>query len=624
MSGRYTLGGRPVNPSLDNMLGSGGQANVIEIQGEAVKWWKSPNKVQIKKVEYLLNNPPKLPGDKFLFPVDPFKDEAGRLIGYGMNKLPNNFREGGVLFNKTLRRSLNINTPTLLAVLDSHVGDIQKLHSQNIVLGDESGRNFAFVITSKGIKTFCYDTDAYVVAGYPCPVWTEWFLCPDLYGYTSTNQQIPFSETTDWYGCATIVFWSLFNTLPYQQPHVKYQEFREKAERGIWLLDSQVKYPFPLCPRPETVSDNLLHYFEQVFKKHKFLPINRQDLVDYATSLVQCTSCDQYYPNNRPSCPNCSVKTPAIEFSPDHKYEKLIGTRGPILFAKFQSGSLYAVSREKGGYFLHIRPGKGQVVSSLIPLDLNESYRFDILGSEYLVVNPLDSDSLYVAPVSDLENWLTTNTSLYLGNRQAVFRGTEKGLLRISGSRLMLGEMNNGYLVEETTPTQLPGGQSWIWAEVSGDRIVTLSRSFSVTQFELLSKSNRFEVGIPQLEDGDSQTDIAVMFGTSLVCIRRMVNRKGRSMVLTEIFDNFGKITFSSSHLVSKLPVQDIHKSTFDDGKVYWPTDGGLMVETLKTNSFDLVKNTEKLVSSDDKLVHLGSGTHFLVIHENKVNYLVI
>jgi hypothetical protein len=624
MAGRYTLGGRPVNPSMDAMLGNGGQANVIELLGKAVKWWKSPNSTQIKKVEYLLKNPPALPTDKFLFPTDPFRDERDRLAGYGMDKLPGNFREGGVLFNKTLRKRLNINVPTMLAVMDSHRDDLENLHRSGIVLGDESGRNFAFVIGSKGAKTFCYDTDAYVVAGYPCPVWTEWFLCPDLYRYTGGKQNVPFSETSDWYGFATILFWSLFYTNQYQQIHVKYDDFRDKAERGLWLLDSQVTYPKGLCPHPDTVSDNLLHYFELQFKKHKFQPVSHQDLVDYASNLVQCTSCDSFYPNNRPSCPSCSVKTPAVEFSPDHSYSKLIGTRGPILFAKFQSGTLYVVSREKSGYFLHIRPGKGQTVSSLIPLDQNENYRFDIVGSEHLVVNPVDDESLYVAPVSDLENWLTTNTSQYLGNRQSVFRGTGSGLFRTAGSQLMLGVMRNGYLVEDAMPIQLPTGQSWLWAETSGKRLLTMSRSFSVIQYELLIGNNRYEVPVSNLEDFDSMTDIVVMFGSNLVCVRRMVIRKGRSMILTDVFDDFGDIVFSSSHLVSKLPVQDIHKATFEDGKVFWPTDQGIIVETLKTNAFEVIKNTEKLVNADDKLIHLGSGSHFLVVHENKVNYLVL
>lgn len=624
MAGRYTLGGKPVNPSMDAMLGSGGQANVIEILGEAVKWWKFPNTTQIKKVEYLLKNPPSLPKDKFLFPLHPFRDENDRLIGYGMNQLPRSFREGGVLFNKTLRKKLNINTPTMLAVMDSHRDDIQKLHSQGVVLGDESGRNFAFVIGSKGAKTFCYDTDAYVVAGYPCPVWTEWFLCPDLYKYTKTKQPMPFSEITDWYGYATILFWSLFNTNPYQQTHNKYEDFREKAERGIWLLDSQVVYPRLLCPHPETVSDKLLGYFERVFKKHKYEPIQRQDLLDYASSLVECMSCGSHYPNNRASCPNCSVKTPAIEFSPDHKYEKLIATRGPILFAKYQSGSLFVVSREKSGYFLHIRPGKGPVVSSLVPVDLNENYHFDIVGNEHVVVNPVDTDSLFLAPVSDLENWLTTNSSVFLGNRRAMFRGTEKGLLRSAGSQLLLGEVKNGYLVESAMPSQVSAGQTWLWSDTEGGRQFVLSRSFSITQYELIISNRRFEVDISQFEEGDSLTDMVVMFGDKSTCLRRIVIRRGRSMILTEVFDNFGKVTFSSSHFVTKLPVQDIHKSTYESGKVYWPTDLGLMVETLKNNSFETIKNTEKLVSSDDSLVHLGSGTHFLVIHENKVNYLVI
>lgn len=628
MAKRYTLGGKPIHFSTDNTLGTGGQAVVVLINDAgadwAVKWWKSPQRNQILKVEYLLKNPPRLPTDKFLFPIKPFRNEMSEMEGYGMSPLPRNFREGGVLFNKTLRKNLNINTPTMLAIMDSHRSDIEALHDAGIVLGDESGRNFAFVLSSAGAKTFCYDTDAYQVAGYPCPVWTEFFLCPDLYQYTSTKQNVPFTEATDWYGFATILFWSLFNTNPYQQSHSKYDQFRDKAQRGLWLLDSSVDYPRPLCPHPETVSDHLLGYFEQIFKKHKFSPLSHSEIVDYANSLIECSSCLSYYPNNRPACPNCSIKTPAIDFSPDHKFEKLISTRGPIVFARFQSGNLYVISREKTGYFLHVRPGKGQTISGLVPLDINENYRFDLVGSDHLLVNPRDEESLYICPISNLGDWLTTSTVTYLGNRQAVYKGTDKGLYRVAGNQVLLGEIKNGFLVEETKPIQLTAGQSWLWSEASGERLVTMSRYFSMVQFELVKGKYRYDLPVPQLEDTDTLTDITVKFGGDSICVRRMVNRKGRSMILTEVFDDYGTSLFSSTHLVTKLPGQDIHKTAFEDGKIYWPTDSGLMVENLRSNVFEVVRNTEKLISSDDRLIHLASGTHFLVIKENKVNYLVL
>lgn len=627
MTDRYFKRGRQINVSMKDLLGSGGQANVVMVDGMAVKLWKTPDRTQIRKVEYYLKNPPKLPNN-FLFPADAITNESGAMVGYEMRPLPSNFREGGVLFNKTLRLTRNITTPTLLAVIDSARGDLESLHNEKIVCGDVSGRNFAFVISGSGIKTFWYDTDAYQVAGYPCPVWTEFFLCPSLYKYATgaNGSAVPFSEESDNYSFATILFWSLFNTNPYMQTHLKYPDFKDKAANGIWLLDSGVKYPKNLCPPPEVVSDKLLGYFEQVFKKHQYLPLQHEDLMDYSKSVIECPSCQTFYPNMRASCPKCTTKTAGVDFVPLYKYERLLETNGQIMFAKYQHGNLYVVSKEKKGYFVHIRPGKGQVVSGLIPLDQTQAsdYRFDIVGDSHLLVNATDGEGIFLTPIDDLGTWITTSTATYQGNRQATFRGTAKGLYRLAGDQLMLGEVKNGYLVDKAQPAMFNAGQTWFWSDAAGDRLVSMSRFFSRYQYQLLNSRGRLEMEPALLEETDSILEMSVMFGDDNVCMRRIVNRKGRSVILTDVFDSFGKNLLSTTHFVSRLPGQDIQQVTYNRFKVYWPTDTGIVVEDLNNNSLTTLGNTEKIADSDCRLIYLGGGSNFLVVREHKVNYLVL
>ncbi|KKS92326.1 MAG: hypothetical protein UW68_C0004G0020 [Candidatus Collierbacteria bacterium GW2011_GWB1_44_6] len=624
MPQRFFLGDKPVRVSNLDLLGTGGQAKVFMIEGQAVKWWTSISRSQVRKVEYLLKSPPKLP-DRFLFPKLPFRDEAGSLLGYSMDPLPRSFGEGGILMNKGLRLTRHITIPTVLAILDSELENMNLLHKEKIVQGDVSSRNYAFVITGKGVKTYKYDTDSFVIAGYPCPVWTELFLCPDLYKYADGKQDVPFSESSDRYGYDVILFWSLLNTNPYQQTHLKYPDFKDKAQKGIWLLDPGVKYPLGLCPHPETVNDELLHIFEEVFKKHNYsVQITHGDLVRYGSQLIECPSCQKYYPNTRASCPNCTMKTPTIDFTPTYRYEKLMEARGQIIFSKYQASSLFAISLEKNGYFLHIRPGSGQTVSTYIPVDMKESFRFDIVGDGYLVANPIDSESLFVSPIADLSNWITTNTVTYKGNRQAAFRGTAKGLLRMANDQLLLGEVRRTSLVENPEPTTLSNGQSWFWAEPSGERIVTLTRYFSKYQYGLVRGANRYDIDLTELEQSDTLIDISAYFGGNTVCVRRMINRRGRSMILTDVVDKFGKNVLATTHLTTKMPGQNLHTTAFEEVQIYWPTDGGVVIENLKNNTFSTVPKTEKLVSADAKLIHLGGGKHFLVVHERKINYLVL
>ncbi len=617
MADKYLLDGREISLNMSDTLGNGGQAVVTKYTDQyvdqAIKVWKVVEPDQVKKVEYLLRNPPHLP-DRFLVPKSRLTRRTA-LEGYGMNLLPGNYREGGVLFNRAY-------TPTLLSIIDSARADIDLVHGQKIVIGDVSGRNVAFIVTRNGISTYWYDTDSWQIGGFRCPVWTEFFLCPDLYDQAH-NGKVTFTEQSDWYSFNTIFFWSLLNVNPYSQVHPKYQEFRDRARAGIWLLSPGINLP-GLCPHPDTVSDELLHHFEAVFSKHQYLPIDTDLLRHYQQSLVECPSCSSFYPNTRPACPSCSVKTQAADFKPIYYYDSLIKGNADIIFSKYQDGTLYAITEEKSGLFLSIRPGTSPAVKTFIDFDTSGSiYHFDIVGGDYLAINEDGSEMVYLTPVSAPgSTWITASTSVYLGNRQATFRGTAKGLLHQIGSALLQGEIQNGYLVNNTLPIDLANNQSWLWSDSEGKKIISVSRIFSEYLFQLVVNGQRFEMKLPRLDESDSFQDVIIHFGSDSICLRRIVNRKGRSIVLTEIVDLFGQIIFSSSHLSAKFPGPNHHASTYENSLVYWPTDQGIVIEDVHKNTFTPIPNTEKITDSSDKLVHLSGSKHFLVIKERQINYL--
>lgn len=615
------------DPFLNNgvTLGNGGQAVVVKYGGWAVKVLKTIDSGQTQKIQYLLRNQPNLP-DRFLFPKIPLSTRpngGGELRGYGMVEMPSSFREMGVLFNRTLRTTLRIFTPTMVEMLKLVGQDISTIHSKNIILGDVSGRNASFVFSKRGIDVFWYDTDAWQLAGANCPVWTEYFLCPELYGQAGSGK-VKFTEQSDWYGYWTMLFWSLFNIHQYSQVHPKYLDFRERAVNGIWYLNKDIPQT-SLANHPDSVSDDLLDKFASVFGKHRYEEIQIKMLDDYLASLTECSSCGLFYPNTRKVCPKCTYKTPVVNFQPTYLYESLIKTNGEIVFARFQSGNLYVVSREKSGYYLTIRPGNGKPVKVFVDVDLNFSYRFEMVGDEYLAVNQIDTEMIYLTHISvPGESWITSSSETFLGNRQTVFRGTALGLLRQSGSKLLLGNVSNGRMLEKVLPATVSKQETWIWADTSGSKILTLSRLFNKYHFQLIYKERRFSLKQRDLNDGDSLRETLVLFGTETVCLRRVVNRNGKMTVLTEIFDLFGQSVFESTHLLAKMPAAEVHRTAYEDGEMYWQTDSGLVVEDIAKNTFSLVPKTEKLIEANDKLVHLGGRKHFLVIREKQVNYLVI
>ena len=606
-------------------LGNGGQAVVVRQSGWAVKCLKTIEPDQLSKISHLLGHPPRME-DRFLFPKIPLSTRpngGGELRGYGMVEMPPSFREMGVLFNRTLRTTLRIFTPTMMEIMKIAGKDISTIHSNNMILGDVSGRNASFVFSKRGVDVYWYDTDAWQLGGARCPVWTEYFLCPELYGQANSGK-VKFTEVSDWYGYWTMLFWSLFNVHQYSQVHSKYLDFRERASSGIWYLSSGIQQT-SLANHPDSVSDELLDKFASVFGKHRYEKVQLKMLEDYQASLVECSSCGLYYPNTRKTCPKCTYKTPAVNFQPSYLYESLVKTNGEIVFARFQSGNLYVVSREKSGYYLTIRPSGGKPIKVFVELDLSFSYRFEMVGDEYLAVNQVDSEMIYLTHISvPGESWITSSSETFFGNRQTVFRGTALGLLRQSGSKMLLGAVSNGRMLEKVLPATVSKQETWVWSDATGQKVLTLSRLFSKYHFQLINKERRFTLKQRVLNDGDSLRETLVLFGTETVCLRRVVNRNGKMTVLTEIFNLFGNSVFESTHLLAKMPASEVHRTAYEDGEIYWQTDSGLVVEDVYKNAFNLVPKTERLVEASDKIVHLGGRKHFLVIREKQVNYLVI
>ena len=232
---------------------------------------------------------------------------------------------------------------------------------------------------------------------------------------------------------------------------------------------------------------------------------------------------------------------------------------------------------------------------------------------------------LYITPVNSPGSaWITSLTSVYQGNRLAVFTGTNRGLLRLAGNSLLQGEIRNGYLVDHTMPITLTDGQSWIWSDNEGNNIVSLSRFFSQYHYQLISHGRRYEVAISPLEDHDSLQDTHVDFGSDSICLRRIFKRSGRMYVIYDIFDHYGQSVTATIQDLTKLPSINLRQSCFEKGQIYWPTDQGILKEDVATLTQTLVPHTKKLVQSSDSLVHLGSGKYFLVVRDTEIHYLNI
>lgn len=618
MSRTIFLNGQPIHLDPSQNVGAGGQATIVKHGDLALKLWHQLDPNAVRKIEFLLRQPLKLP-DNILQPKTMITDrpDRGNTVGYAMPLLPKDFREIAVLFNRKLRPILQISLPTAVSLLDHAQQTLQLIHQAGLVLGDVSGRNIAF--TTKPLKTFFYDIDSWVINGLPCPVWSEFFLDPLLANISPK----PFTQLTDWYGFAVIAFWSIYSSHPYHGSHPTVADDQAKARQGLWLFNSQVTPPSFALP-PEVIDDDLLDYFEKIFARQLRLPLPSRALNSLTDNLIQCPACDLWYVKTRKRCPGCSKVSPVAKITLVTLHP-LITTTEPIIFAHYQQQTLFVISRSSTKLTLHIK-GSSTLQQSLSLSYFPPSSRFDIIGDSHLAVSEPGSETINIYDFSsgNLRSLASTTSQIYAGNRQLAFKGTGSGLLRLVGYQLLRGSIRFDQLIETQLPVSTAPNQTWFWADPLSETILGLFRVFNRYQFWVIGPSGRFEVDIPQLPPGQTLIDLTVKFSSKSLLFRRLIQAHGLNQVETFVISLTGQVLGSFTRPLTDYPLDQIHGTAYDHGKAWYSTDQGLIVEDLFAGTFTLVNKTTKAVTAHDQLIHLGGQKHFLVIRDRSVDYLIL
>lgn len=622
MKQQVYLNGTRINVDPSNNLGTGGQAVVVRHNNLAFKIWRQPDTNAQARLKYYLSRrwftPPTV-----LLPINALTDSPhGQTIGFTMKLLPDGFRELATLFNKKLRAINNIETDTVVAIFKHATSVLNANHQQNLIVGDLSGRNVSYIV-DPSVTTYWYDTDSYHLPGYPCPVWTLPFVDPLLLLSTPSGSSPQFTAATDWYGLTVSLFWALTFSHPFHGDHPRTPEVTDKAIAGLWLYHKDV-IPNPIALHPEVLSDELLQFFWKVFEKQVRQPIDPLLLDQYASHLVQCSSCGVYYSQTRSACPQCTTTSAAPIFT-GISFHQLLDTSGPIVFVRYQNQKLFAVSRTKRGYQLNIKPADGPVTRINLPFTRSDLH-FDLLSDRCLVISTPGSTALQLwdINVSPPQLLTTTSTMIFAGNQSPAFRATSSSLLRFAGNQFLQGQLERGLLLERALPLQVSRDQTWFWADPQTDLIVGLYRIFDQFQFWLITKKGRFEIDVPQLTLGQSLLDITVKFCPESVLVRRLVRDHNSDFVFTDVFDLRGSILISRREPISALPISTIHGATYSHLTLWLPTDTGLVRQDLQSGKIDQIMRTDKAVNQNSQLIHLGGGKHFLVVDEHQVNYLVL
>ncbi len=200
---------------LTTIVGIGGEGKVYEISNEIVaKIYNRRRLTKTRAQKISLMASKRINDYSICWPIDEIRNKEGFIVGYTMKRC-----NGKPI--STLYRGMNITKSlypnyTYIDSIDISINilkKIQKLHYNNILLGDINDRNF---VIDESMNVYFIDTDSYQLEDYSCDVGTIGYIAPELKeGILNTTLR---SFEDECYAIAVLVFRTLMHGhLPFAQ-----------------------------------------------------------------------------------------------------------------------------------------------------------------------------------------------------------------------------------------------------------------------------------------------------------------------------------------------------------------------------------------------------------------------
>lgn len=230
---------------LCKLIGSGGEGKVYEINDEIVA--KIYNRERLTKtiIEKISTMCKKRVSDySICWPINEVKNHENFIVGYTMKKCvgkPISTLYRGSLNTKKMYPDFKDEDCIYLCL--KILSKIQKLHRNNILLGDINDRNFS--INSKR-EVFLIDTDSYQIEDYACDVGTIGYVAPELKDGILASTLRTFED--EGYAVAVFVFRTLMQGhFPFAQVGTDsdYLQLIKKQQFPYFLNDAKTKKKVP-------------------------------------------------------------------------------------------------------------------------------------------------------------------------------------------------------------------------------------------------------------------------------------------------------------------------------------------------------------------------------------------
>jgi hypothetical protein len=605
--------------TLDNrsVIGSGGEGSVFHHPQDSrsvIKIYENPTIEREKKLRAFVGKRFSLPGEIAL-PQSLILDNHQNVIGFVMPfyKKAKAVKE---LSNRKFRATQKISNRQIVDINLHEASLLDQVHTQGLVVGDLNDQNVFFLDNT----SYFIDVDSWQFDTWPCPVATESFLDPGLYGLDLSRRPV-FVPNHDWYSYDVMLFRDLLLVHPYGGTHPKVDELTKRAIQKITIFDKDVIYPAIGLP-PDLLTDDLLQTFNRIFKNGWRGPFPQDTLKGYRSSLISCPACQTEYPSSRRTCPVCQEQNQAtISISlPGSITLKLLQTiKGNILSSKFEGNDLLIITLDNGWVYLNLANINRAVTIPLFPfqtgMHIEASSKIvvsNLAGSEELSVFEIDHGQ-----VKAVEGGLT---DIYTSTQNAIFRVVGNHLYRLVGSQLIDSEVKNGRLLNRSLRTAIEH-QTWFTAGSDPEPILVGFNRVLRQQFFWLCRPGYFaDLTVPQLEPGESLTDLTVKTSGNTVLIIRKTIINGVVSIRFDLFDKQGKCLSSTKVETKHLPSDNIHGLAFAGGKIIFPIDTGAVLYDPLTNISHHFTATNKVVNSSQALFAYQAG--LLVLSPTNLSYL--
>jgi len=260
--------GKQVTLRDSDFLSSGGEGEIYKKDGLIYKVYINRiDQNKEKKLKFLSI----LSKDNIISPKDILYSASNEPVGYTMN-LVDNSSSLALLFTNSFKKRNSITSTHLEKIFLKMSETIKYIHEKDIIIVD--GNELNYLISNSDFSTpYFIDVDSYETKDFPATV-----IMPSIRDFCTKG----FSENTDWYSFAILMFQLYVGIHPYKGYHPKYNivnyngvekkvdNLEERCKNKVSIYNSSVKYP-PFVDL-NNIPSNLNDWFISIFEKGERTP----------------------------------------------------------------------------------------------------------------------------------------------------------------------------------------------------------------------------------------------------------------------------------------------------------------------------------------------------------------